>query len=520
MFSKKYVLFLVLSIAIFHCNAQNCILKVKGHVFDEASELPLSYVNVFIQELSVGTSTDEAGNFSLDSICTGEYHFIFSHIGCEAKKFHIDVTRDTILSILMSHMETSLGTVVVEGEKDDFRNQAKLSVNRQAIEDNSNQNLSGLLENETGVYLIKNGSGISKPIVHGLFGNRLSILNNGIAQSGQQWGNDHSPEIDPYVADKITVLKGTSAIEYGGTLGGLILVEPKRIAREPHLHGQVNYTFESNGIGNILNTRLEKYSPKIAWRVSGTLKKYGDRKTADYFLINTGSTEANFSVQLEKSWNDQLYVDFYASTFNTKLGVLRGSHIGNLTDLKEALQIDIPFFTESDFSYSIDAPRQEVSHHLAKIKSKYFFEEHQILEFVAAAQINNRKEFDIRRSGLINKPALSLSQFTFNSELKYTKEFHSGWKFKLGNQNIATDNTNNPETGILPLIPDYFSWKTGLFSTFSKSNNRTHFNLGVRYDYEYQNVATISRTVPREIIRFNNHFHNICLLYTSDAADE
>ncbi|MFT5385530.1 MAG: iron complex outermembrane receptor protein [Saprospiraceae bacterium] len=513
MFSKKIVLFIAFIFVSFKFNAQSCNLTIKGSVFDEAPKTPLSYVNIFIQELAQGTTSDDKGNFLFDNICPGEYHLIFSHIGCEGEKIHLDLTSDTTITILLSHTPTSLGVVLIKGKKDEFNNQPNLSVNRQAIEDNSNQNLSSLLENEAGVHLLKNGSGISKPVVHGLYGNRLIILNNGIVQSGQQWGNDHSPEIDPFAADKITVLKGTSAIEYGGgNLGSVILVEPKRIEREPHLHGQVNYAFETNGRGHSLNTRFEKYAPSVAWRINGTLKKYGDKKTANYFLNNTGIKEVSFAIQLEKSWKDKLFLDFYGSTFNTQLGILRGAHIGNLSDLEEALTNDVPFFTEPDFSYEVDAPKQNVSHHLAKGKAKYFLKNNQIIEFIIAGQINNRKEFDVRRSGRSDIPALSLSQYAFNSELKYTGNLGENWKLKTGNQNIATDNTNNPETGILPLIPDYFSWKSGLFITLSKRMNKTDFNFGIRYDYEHQNVLTISRSLPREIIKFENQYHNISSL--------
>lgn len=445
----------------------------------------------------------------LDHVCRGEYHLIFSHIGCEEQKIHLDLSKDTTINIRLSHTPTSLRAVVVEGKKD-VTSRPNLSINRQTIEDNSHQNLSGLLENEAGVHLIKNGNGISKPVIHGLYGNRLMILNNGIIQSGQQWGNDHSPEIDPFSADKIIVLKGANAIEYGGgNLGSVILVEPRRIDKEPHLHGQINYVFETNGRGHSLNARLEKYSPILTWRINGTLKKSGDKKTADYYLNNTGTSEANLSLQLEKSWNDKLFVDFYASTFNTELGILRGAHIGNLTDLEEALNREVPFYTEPDFSYDLEAPKQSVSHHLVKGKAKYYLNNNQIIELVIAGQVNDRKEFDVRRSGRTELPTLSLSQFTLNAELKYTSTFGEDWTIKMGNQNIITDNTNDPETGILPLIPDYLSWKSGFFTTLSKNWNKTHFNLGLRYDYEYQNALTISRTIPREIIQFEKDFHNV-----------
>ncbi len=495
--------------------AQDCDIVVQGNVFDEASQSPLAYVNIFIQETRTGTTTDDDGNFSLENICEGHYHFIVSHIGCDDEKFHFDILQDTILKIGLSHSPISLETVTIAGQTDSYGNQANLSVKRNVIEDNSNQNLSKIIENETGVHLIKNGSGITKPVIHGLSGNRLLILNNGILQSGQQWGNDHSPEIDPFAADKITILKGASAIEYGGgNLGSVILSQPKRIEKEPHLHGQVNYIFDTNGRGHTLNARLGKYSPSVAWKVSGTLKKSGDNKSANYFLNNTGVEEANFSVQLEKNWNEIFTFDFYASTFNTRIGVLRGSHIGNLTDLELALVQDVPFFTEPNFSYEIEAPNQQVSHHLIKGHAKYFISDDQFLEAILALQINNRKEFDQRRNERTDIPALNLAQLTFNSELKYTNNFSDDWRFKAGVQNIGTDNTNNPETGILPLIPDYLSWKTGLFSTLSRSINNTSLNLGARYDFEDQTVLTISRTIPREIIRFENQFHNASAVFS------
>ena len=500
----------------FKCNAQDCNITIKGQVIDEESNSPLSYVNIFIQETNGGTTTDDEGRFWLDNICAGEYHFILSHIGCEGKKMHFDIFEDTILNIVLAHTPTTFGTIVVEGKKDNFNNQPNISVNRQTIEDNTNQNISGILENETGVSLLKNGTGISKPVVHGLYGNRLTILNNGVQQSGQQWGNDHSPEIDPFASDKITVLKGVNAIEYGGgNLGSVILSEPKKIEDEPHLHGQVNYNFETNGRGHTSNVRLEKFAQIFAWRINGTYKKYGDRKSADYFLNNTGTTETNFSLQIEKTWNEKLFFDFYASTFNTQLGVLRGSHIENLTDLEQALTKDVPFNTEPTFSYQIEAPQQKVSHHLVKSKAKYFFNGNQFVEIVVAGQINNRKEFDIRRNERSGIPALSLLQYTFNSEVKYTNNFRENWKWKIGNQNILTDNTNNPETGVLPLIPDYISWKSGIYSTISKSNEKSFFNLGIRYDLEDLTALTISTTIPREIIRYENQFHNLSSLFAA-----
>lgn len=509
MYSRFYKLILIL----FSCSvlsAQDCSITVKGQVSDTHTEHSLSYVNIFVQENADGVSTNDEGFFELNDLCPGHYHLIFSHIGCESIKIHLDLERDTFININLSHSESLINTVLIEGQRDEHDHQASHVVHREHIEDQANKNISDLLENETGVALIKNGTGISKPVVHGLYGNRLLILNNGIPQAGQQWGNDHSPEIDPFSADRISIIKGVNAINFaGGNLGSMVLIEPKPIEKEPHLHGQLNYIFESNGRGHSVNSRIGKYSKALAWRLSTTFKRYGDRSTPDYFLNNTGNQEINASLQLEKSWNDKLFVKLYASTFNTTIGVLRGSHVGNLDDLQLAFNRDIPFYTEETFSYALEAPKQDVNHHFLKLSSKYFISDQEILEFTLATQINNRSEFDIRRQNFADKPSLSLFQTTVNSELKYSKTFLNSWQLRIGVQQVFTDNTNNPETNIFPLVPDYRSWKNGFFTTMSKQFDKLYFSSGLRYDYEYQNVLKIENKLPPEIREFNNHFHNI-----------
>lgn len=156
--------------------AQNCSFSIEGHVIDEGTGFPLSHANVIIQELSFGASTDDRGIFLFENVCEGEYHLILSHIGCAPQKIHLDLSQDTVLYAVFTHTAVSLDDVVVTGQKSTQSIQSNLSVNRQIIEDNANQNLTDLLENETGVHAIRNGSGISKPVVHGLYGNRLVIL--------------------------------------------------------------------------------------------------------------------------------------------------------------------------------------------------------------------------------------------------------------------------------------------------------------------------------------------------------
>lgn len=489
--------------------AQNCDLTLSGYVIDEGTDEPLAYVNILLMETQTGTISDSTGFFRLPNLCSGEFHLVLSHIGCESHKIFLRLNQDTTLNLTLEHSENLLHDVVIIGDLNKETTQHVESISEQKITDNSSENLSNLLESITGVSTLKNGAGISKPVVHGLYGNRITILNNGVVQSGQQWGNDHSPEIDPLVANTIQVIKGTAALEFmGANLGSVILVEPNKIEKEPHLHGRTSYFLDTNGWSNGVNLQLQQYSSKLAWKINGTLKKSGDKTTPDYFLRNTGAQEANFAIQLEKSFSEKLSTQLYFSSFNTDLGVLRGSHIGNLKDLQEAFQRTIPFFTEDNFSYTIEAPKQRVNHQLLKINTSYFVDETQWFNFTLAGQINSRKEFDVRRNERSIIPALSLEQYTLFAEGKYQKEMLGDLNLKFGIQYQVTDNTNIPETNIFPLIPDYRSFETGAYSILSKKINKSFFEIGLRYDNLLQSVVAITNSFPREIVRYNNVFHN------------
>ncbi len=503
--------FFILSIIVLPIIAQgqNCSLTFDGYVHDLGTGLPLEDVNIYVEENGRGAVSDSIGYFKFDDFCKGHYHLVISHIGCEAEFYHLDLTEDTTLEFFMNHSHHLLDGGTVTEKATPKSTQQLETLQQQNISDNAQKSLSNILESIAGVNTLKNGNGIAKPIVHGLYGNRLTILNNEIAISGQQWGNDHSPEIDPLVAQKIKVVKGVGTLQYpGSNLGSVIMIEPQKIGTEPHLHGKANYFLESNGWGNGVHAQIKKHSSFVGWKISGTLKKFGDRKTPNYYLNNTGTQEANLAIQLEKSFSKKLFSELYFSSFNAELGVLRGAHVGNLTDLEFALEQDVPFYTEENFSYGLDAPRQKVNHQLLKLKSKYFLGDNEWLEFIAAGQLNLRKEFDVRRSGRSDIPAMSLKQYTVFLEGKYKNELKKDWKLTTGLQVNFIDNTNNPETGIFPLIPDYLAYETGAFGILTKKINKSLFEFGLRYDNIYQSVVTFSRTTPAEILRYENNFNN------------
>ncbi|WP_246064629.1 TonB-dependent receptor [Pseudoluteimonas lycopersici] len=78
------------------------------------------------------------------------------------------------------------------------------------------------------------GPGVGRPIIRGLDGPRVSVLSDGLStEDVSTVSQDHSPAIEPFLADQIEVLKGPSTLLYGsGAIGGVVNVVDGRIPEE------------------------------------------------------------------------------------------------------------------------------------------------------------------------------------------------------------------------------------------------------------------------------------------------
>ena len=509
----RFYFLLVLILFSLNGLAQDCGLSITGRVIDRATREPLAYATLKIEESrATGAVTDEEGFFEISGLCQGEYHIVITYVGYEPERIYIVLENNLEIDLPLGQFNELLNEIVVHGEKEEKTTEVHNVIDADKIRSEGNKSLGDVLENVSGVSTIRNGTGVSKPVIHGLYGNRITILNNGIVQAGQQWGNDHAPEVDPFVADHISVVKGASALQYGGnSIGGVVMIDPYRIGNDPHLHGNATYVFQSNGRGHTFNAQLEQASKLFSWRASGTGKYVGDYKAPNYYLTNTGKRELNGALQLERSWANDWFTSVYYSIFTTDIGILRGSHVGNLSDLEEAINREVPFFTRDKFSYEINAPHQRVGHHLLKAEVEKFIDEKRFLKIQYGGQIDNRREYDVRRGDRSDMPALSLQLFSHILDVIYEHKNDNDWNYKLGLQGVFEDNTNVPETGILPLIPDYRSYAGSVFAVVQRAANAWLLEAGVRYDIKDLNVITITRTPPRELERFDHLFQNIAV---------
>ena len=482
---KYYVL--VLCCCFFNISqSQNCTSTFFGEVHDFHDGTPIIEASIYIENLEKHTTTDHNGKFSIDNLCEGLITVVVSHLDCDTKRIEIEIKGDTFYEINLEHHIEALNEVTISGASNSklTKTSQETILKTKTIERYSALNLGDALKQVSGVSSINTGNSIVKPVINGMHSSRLIVMTNGVRLQDQEWGIEHAPNIDINTAGSINVLKGANALAYGGdAIGGVIVLKPSTIKLKDSLYGKTIISGQTNGRGYNLNSVLTK-TYKKGWYASlqGSLKRFGDFEAPDYALTNSGLNTKALSFNAGYKTFEQGF-NVYYSYLNNEIGILRASHIGNIEDLANAINSPQPLVI-SDFSYDINAPRQEVTHQIVKAAFYKRFKKLGRLDVQYDFQNNHRFEFDIRVGDDRDKPAvdLTLKTHTIRTSIKLDSKNNVIYEFGLnaGYQN----NFANPDTGVRRLIPDYEKYDLGLFAISElKINNNTNLDFGIRFDY-------------------------------------
>ncbi|MCC7501856.1 MAG: TonB-dependent receptor [Flavobacteriales bacterium] len=476
----------------------SCELVLSGHVSDEHDRSGLGFAEVRVLELARSVQADELGAYRIDWLCSGTYTLQVAHLGCDPVTVKVQVSRSMAKDLFLEHHGSELRDLeVIRKRPDENVGLSRTELDKVALESSTGRTLAEALSNIPGVNMLSSGPTINKPVIHGLYGNRILTLNQGIRQEDQQWGTEHAPNLDPFSSDRITVVKGAASVQYGAdAMGGVIITEPVELPREGGERGEVRGVGLWNGRGVGGNGSLQGTVTAIrglGWRVQGGGRYIGDAQAPAYVLSNTGMRESGGSAAL--GWHRfRGGVDVFYSYFARELGILRASHIGNLTDLRNAIESGDPWY-QAPFTYTIEAPRQSVRHHLLKVESSYRITDRNELVLTYGYQADDRQEFDIRRGGRSERPAIDLWLVTHTGDAVFKHFIGKHVHGKVGANGVLQRNSNLPGTGIRPLIPDFQKSSGGVFVL-------EHMPLGDRLEFEAGARLEVSRL---EIGKYDNN---------------
>lgn len=472
------LMFFLLGITWFH--AQNTF-SVVGTMQDFHDKTVLNKAQIRLGDYS--TVSDSKGKFTLKNIPQGSYILSASHPDCEVFTQEVTVDKNIELTINLEHHVGEIETVTLHGSHKNAGSIVIKTISQEEISRNSTENLGNLLTSISGVTALKTGNNISKPVIHGLYGTRISVINNGVKMAEQEWGVEHAPNVDVNMFEHIDVVKGATALKYGNeSVGGVVVLEPAVIPKKDTIMGNLKFSGISNGEGGEVSADVAKIW-KNQWFVKsgGAYKKLGDQYVPHHTLQNTGAEVGSFNFSFGNHSFMQGF-DVSYSGIQQEFGIFKGAHLGGPEDFYNAINFGQPYFLD-DFSYNIDNPKQEVSHHIAKVSAYKRFANFGKVSFQYSFQINNRKEYDIRKGNLSETPSMDLQLVTHNASLKHIIE-RGNWSLESGISGGFQDNFPNPATEARRLIPDYYRYDAGIFSVFKyKFNDQLNAEAGARYDF-------------------------------------
>lgn len=288
---------------------------VSGLVTDAVSNDPLPDVPVTLEstKLSRQTKTDAVGRYTVANLPAGAYHVIVRVN--QYLSFRQDVTVAaapvTVDVYLVPELHFSEVTSVSPEGRNQFETfQATNVLGGQELTKSLQSTLGATLENEPGIALRSFGSGPARPVIRGLDGDRVLIVEDGLRMGDlSSQSGDHGVNANPAAATSIEVVRGPATLLYGSSaIGGLVNVVTADVPRSPVKRPSGDLTLDAGsaapGGGGAGDVTLG--NGRFALHLAGSGRRLQDMKTPEGTLANSfsraGSAEVGAAYTAENGY--------------------------------------------------------------------------------------------------------------------------------------------------------------------------------------------------------------------------
>ena len=385
------------------------------------------------------------------------------------------VLASAVLSALasLSHAQTveqSLPTVTVtstpfgKDEGDQILTPAKVLTGDE-LRNKEGSSLGETLSHELGVSTSGFGAGASRPIIRGLEGSRVKILQNGMSVSDVSGlSNDHAVATETSTARQIEILRGPAALLYGsGAIGGLINVVNDRIPTtlEKTPTGEVEAKYGTADRSNSAAASVDAAAGPIGFHVDANSRRAEDYKIPGSRIL-ADPTSANGRLPLSFTHENSIgagasYIDNWGHV---------GASVASMRNKYGIPTVAGSQIDQSQRRYDIDAlvNNPVPAFETFKFKLGYTDYKHSELDLSDVPQTNFKNRSLESRWELTHKPM-------------------AGWHGTFG---IQTDNTNfsalNAGTGGPDTVPVTRSTSAAAFLVEERGFGPVHVNAGVRME--------------------------------------
>ncbi len=439
-----------------------------GSISDD-SERGLASATVSIPALRRGTVTDETGSYRITGVPQGVYTVAFSLIGYASETRTVNLDQPEQEMNVMLHVSSlPLRGVTVTATPQPSSplesSQATTSVSGRQLDRNRGATVMKSIESTPGVALYTTGAGIAKPVIRGLTSQRVLVVADGVRQEGQQWGDEHAPEIDAMNVERIEVVRGPASVLYGSdAVGGVVNVIPKELpsAEEgaTQLSGEITgNAFSNNSQGAGALSLFGAQAGGLGYHGSISGRSADDIRTPDGELFNSGGRETNGSGKV--GWRGP-----------AALASIDYGHFDSRMEIHED-----PAEGEGETPFQKVTHDRIHGHGLVPLT-------HSRIELDAGWQRNNRGEFEHAEA---SEPVLDLILKTVTGDLRI---HHNPVKILNGTIGLAVMSQSNESIAEVKLIPDYdlTNWAGYLYE--EARLDKVTLSAGARVDARTLDVA-------------------------------
>lgn len=301
-------------------------VRVSGLLLNSVTGAPVSGT-VVIDELKQETTAAPDGTFAFESVPPGNYHFTARAARFRTRRSEV-VVKDGAQPVTLTidpeiHYEEVIS--VSPDARSAFESYQPTTVLAgQELDKQLEMSLGETLENQPGVASRSFGPAPARPVIRGLDGDRVLILQDGqrVGDLSSQSG-DHGVPINPAAAQRIEVVRGPATLLYGANaIGGLVNVITDEIPREKQQGAEGRFTLDLGSAAREAAGAADVHvgNGMFALHVGGSARRSGDVQTPEGDVENSQSRSGMGSVGL--SWTGEK--GFFGGSYgydDTKYGI-------------------------------------------------------------------------------------------------------------------------------------------------------------------------------------------------------
>ena len=304
-----------------HAAAAQQLGTVSGTLINALSGDPVGDATVVVEAPTFTREQKSGpdGKFSIMDIPPGAYHLVVRANGYLPTRVELNIvagpqTKDTQMSPELHFSEVTSVSPDATNQFESF--QATNVLGGQDLAQAIQSTLGATIENEPGIALRSFGPGPARPVVRGLDGDRVLIVEDGLRMGDlSSQSGDHGVNVNPASASTIEVVRGPATLLYGANaIGGLVNVITNEIPKSPlrGATGAVNFDAgssagEAAGAGDVTVG-----NGTVALHISGSGRRAGNFKSPGGEVPNSFNRQAAGEIGLSTTADNGYFGGSYA----------------------------------------------------------------------------------------------------------------------------------------------------------------------------------------------------------------